>query len=233
MGHMSDELFHKIIKEGKEWGVKRYSPFMNGDPFCFPKIWEWLDYMQNEGVWVSLYTNGSHIDVDRLIKYKNIEYLDFSINASTADTHKKIMRGPKFDEVVAKYEQTRRKAKFMVRASFVTTSQNVHELEAFRKMFKKTEICYFANWTGDKHDALERTGEKEPCWVLFHQMFILYDGSVVPCCMDYNAKQILGDANKQPLKEIWDKSEWMRNLHRQGKWDDIPVCKNCNYNTKL
>lgn len=232
MGSMSDELFRKIIKEGKEIGVKRYSPFMNGDPFVFPRIWEWLDYMEKEGVYVALYTNGSHINVDRIIRYKNIDYLDFSINAATPETHKKIMRGPDFEEVKKKFFELRKKAPFMVRASFVKTSDNIHELKAFRKMFEKTEICGFANWTGARQDSLARTGEKEPCWVLFHQMFILWDGRVVPCCMDFDGKQIMGDITKQSVKEVWEKSEWMREIHRQGRWDDIPVCKPCNYNVK-
>ena len=66
---------------------------------------------------------------------------------------------------------------------------------------------------------------------MFNQMFILWDGKVVPCCMDYNAKMVLGDANKQHLKEIWESYEWMREKHRQEKWGEIPICKTCNYNT--
>ena len=229
MGQMSDELFHKIIRDGKEWGVKRYSPFMNGEPFVFPKIWQWLDYMQEEGVVVALYTNGEYVDIDRLCTYKNIDYLDFSINASTSATHKKVMRGPNFDRVKDNFFKAREKASFMVRASFVTTSENVHELEDFKRMFKKVEICQFSNWTNSRHDPLEKTGKQVPCYVLLHQMFILWDGRVVPCCMDYDGKQILGDANQKHIKDIWRDSEWMREKHRRCEFD-TPVCVDCNYN---
>jgi MoaA/NifB/PqqE/SkfB family radical SAM enzyme len=37
-GAMNEELFHKIIKEGKELRVKIFSPFLNGEPFLDPKI---------------------------------------------------------------------------------------------------------------------------------------------------------------------------------------------------
>ena len=231
-GQMSDELFHKIIKDGKAMGVYDYSPFFMGEPFVFPKIWDWLDYMEKEGVTVALYTNGEYVDIDRLAKYKNVRYLDFSINAATKETHTKVMRGPEFDMVKKKYEEARRKLNCMVRASFVTIEENVQEIEAFRKMFRRTEVVGFYNWTGDMKSKLERKGKRKPCWVLFHQMIVLWDGKVVPCCADYSGKQILGDANKQTLKEIWDNSEWMREKHSQGKWDEIDVCKDCNYNVE-
>lgn len=229
MGEMSDDLFHKIIKEGKEWGVYTYSPFMNGDPFVFPRIWSWLDYMEKEGVRVNLYTNGQYIDVERLVKYKNINYLDFSINAATAETHKKLMRSPDFEVVKKNYFKARELAPFMVRASMVTVEANKSEIPAFKEMFKRTEICQFSNWTGDRSDPLAKTGERKPCYVLFHQMFILWDGRVVPCCMDYNGKQILGDANTKHIRDIWADSEWMRDKHRKYEFD-TPVCVNCNYN---
>ena len=230
-GQMKDELFYKIIKEGKEIGIKEYSPFLMGDPFMFPNIWHWLDHMRDEEVIVSLYTNGIYIDVDRLIEYPNIKYLNFSVNAATPETHFKLMRGPSFDVVRKNYAEAMEKAYFPVRASFIIQEENEHELEDFKKMFPKHEVTGFSNWTGDRHDKLERKGEKVPCWVLFHQMTILCDGTVVPCCMDYDGKQVLGDANTQHLKEIWDNAEWMREKHRNYDFTTF-VCRNCNYNVK-
>lgn len=232
MGDMSDELFHKIIKEGREMRVKRYSPFMNGEPFVFPRIWEWLDYMEKEGVLVSLYTNGSNIDVDRLLKYSNIEYLDFSINAATPETHHKVMRMREgiWDKVIENYTKVRKARKFFVRASLVKCSANIHEVAAFRSMFRGAKVCGFGNWTGARFDPIERKGERVPCYPLFSQMYILWNGDVVPCCMDFDGKQILGDANKENLSDIWYKnSEWMREKHRKLEFD-IPVCSQCNYN---
>lgn len=232
-GEMSDELFYKIIKEGKEMGVTNYSPFLNGEPFVFPRIWDWLDYMEKEGVGVGLYTNGEFIDVDRIIKYKNIRYINCSINAATKETYDKVMRRPNYERVVKNVNELYKKAPFMVRSSMVVTEDNIHEVEQFKKMYRRAHVVGFYDWTGDKHDKYSRKGEKEPCYVLLHQMFILWDGRVVACCPDYDAKLVIGDMNKDSLKDIWANNQWMRDKHAEGKWDDIPVCKNCNYNTKL
>lgn len=230
MGQMSDELFHKIIREGKEAGVTRYSPFMNGEPFVFPRIWEWLDYMEKEGVYVGIYTNAEFLDVDRLIKYKNIWYVNCSINAATKETCDKVMRGPDFDTCVRNAKDLIKKAPFFARASFVRCDDNIHEEEDFRKMFpRRTKVCGFANWTGDRDADVSRKGKKIPCCVLLTQMFILWDGKVVPCCMDYNAKMIIGDANKESIRDLWNKMKWMRDKHRNYDFD-IPICQQCNYN---
>lgn len=230
-GEMSDELFHKIIKDGKAMGIRAYSPFMNGEPFVFPRIWQWLDYMEKERVWVSLFTNAEFLDVERLIKYTNIQYVNCSLNAATKETYNKIMRGPNYDIVIKNIDTLLKLAPFHTRVSFVTCDDNIHELEQFKSMYrsKKRKVNGFANWTGDRYAEIARKGNKIPCWVLLHQMFILWDGSVVPCCMDYNGKMILGDANKNTLKEIWDNYSWMRKKHQNFDFD-IPVCNNCNYN---
>jgi len=230
MGEMSDELFHKIIKEGKEMRVYRYSPFMNGEPFVFPRIWEWLDYMQKERVIVALYSNAEKIDVERLIRYKNIQYLNCSLNATTKETYDKVMRGPDFNKVMANVKELAKKAPFPVRVSFVKVEENIHELEAFKALPFHKVVCGFGNWTNDKKNSLARSGERKFCWPLFNQVFILWDGKMVPCCMDYNAKMVLGDVNKEHIRDIWARNEWMREKHRQNDFN-IPVCVGCNYNS--
>ena len=230
MGEMSDELFHKIIKDGKEARVYRYSPFMNGEPFVFPRIWEWLDYMEKEGVQVGLYTNAEYLDVDRLIKYKNIWYVSCSINAATAETHKKVMRGPDFNTCVSNTKDLIKRAPFYVRASFVRCDENIHEENAFREMFpRRAKVCGFANWIGDRDAKVARKGNKIPCYVLLTQMFILWDGRVVPCCMSYDAQMVIGDVNKQTIREIWNNNKWMREKHKNHDFN-IPICLKCNYN---
>lgn len=229
-GQMSDQLFHKVIKDGKDMGVTDYSPFFMGEPFVFPKIWEWLDYMEKEGVTAALYTNGEFLDVERVVKYKNIRYLDFSINAASKEVYDKVMRGPDWEKVTANYFKARKLAPFMVRASMVVVEDNAHEVNLFKIKFGRTKVGGFDNWMGDMASPLARKGEKKPCWVLFHQMMILWDGRVVPCCSDYDAKMVLGDVNKQTIKEVWDSYAWMRDKHLKGEWGDIAICSNCNYN---
>jgi radical SAM protein with 4Fe4S-binding SPASM domain len=230
-GQMSDELFHKIIKDGKEMRSSFFVPFLNGEPFIFPRIWQWLDYMRDEKVRVHIYTNAEFMDVDRLIEYSNISLICCSVNAVTKETYDKVVRGPDYEKVKANVEDLIKKSrKARVFVSMVVVEKNQHEVEMFKKMWGKRAILgEFKNWGGARHDKLEKNGEKKPCWALLNSMSILWDGRMVPCCMDYDGKIILGDANKQTLTEIWHGSQRLRNRHRKLDFSMEP-CKNCNHN---
>jgi len=229
-GEMSDELFHKIIQESKIFKSLEIVPFLNGEPFIFSRIWSWLDYMEKEKCRVYIFTNAELMDVDRIIKYKNIRYVCCSINAATEETYNKIMRGPKFKTVIENVEDLIKKAPFRIYVSMVITSDNQHEVELFREKWGKNVIFgEFKNWGGARHDKLEKTGIRKPCQSLLNSITILWDGRVVPCCLDFDGKLILGDANKQTLIEIWHQSHWLRQKHRKLIFDYLP-CRFCNQN---
>ena len=230
MGSMSDELFHKIIKEGKELKVTEWLPFLNGEPFIFPRIWQWLDYMKDNDCRTYLFTNAEFIDVDRIVTYSNIRYICCSINSASKETHAKVMRGPNYDVVKKNIEELIANAPFKVWVSMVVTSDNEHEVGEFKKIWgKRAMLGEFKNWGGARHDKLERMGTRVPCVSLLKGMTILWDGRVVPCCLDYDGTLILGDANTQSLKEIWQKSKWIRERHNNLDFSMLP-CRDCNQN---
>jgi len=230
-GEMSDELFRKIIKDGKAMRKSFFVPFLNGEPFVFPRIWEWLDYMEAEGVRVHIYTNAELMDVDRLLQYSNISCICCGINAATKETYDKVVRGPNYEVVVENMKELIKKAKIrQIFASMVVVDENQHEVELFKETWRKHAIFgEFKNWGGARHCSIEKTGERFPCWALLNTMSILWDGRVVPCCLDYDGKLILGDANNQSLTEIWHNSQWIRKKHKRLDFDMVP-CKECNHN---
>ncbi len=230
-GEMTDELFHKIIKEGKEIRNSFFVPFLNGEPFAFPRIWEWLDYMRDEKVRVHIYTNAEHVDVDRLVSYPNISVICCGVNAATKKTYDRVVRGPKYSVVEKNAKELIEKSKYArVFASMVVVDENLDEIKAFMEKWGENAIFGdFKNWGGDKHNPIEETGFRVPCIALLKAMSILWDGRVVSCCLDYDGKQILGDANKQSLTEIWHASHWLRQAHRHLDFSMEP-CKNCNHN---
>lgn len=234
MGMMSDELFRKIIKEGKEMGAKYYLPFLNGEPFLFPKIYDWIGYMEKEGVRVVLYTNAELIDVDRLLKYSNIRYINCSLNAATEETHKKIMRFPNFERVNKNVEDLIKNAYFSVTVSMAVSAENAHEEEMFRNKWGKrasvSRVFSWPSWSGNKGRALERGIRKIPCDHMLKNVIILWDGRVSLCCLDYDGKVILGNLNNESLKDIIvNKLDPIRRRHLALDFD-MPLCKSCNKN---
>ena len=66
------------------------------------------------------------------------------------------------------------------------------------------------------------------CWKLWHSCVITWDGLVVPCCFDKDAKYQLGDLKEQPFAEVWHSPAYhrFRRTLLKGR-DKIDICQNC------
>ena len=232
-GTMTDDMFHKIIREGKAMGVHRFIPFLNGEPFINPKLFDWLDYMEKEQVSTCLFTNAELLDkkkIDRLVKYKNIEYINCSFNAATEATRLKVMPGSHFDSTKENIDYLIEKSPFKIKVGMTVVEDNIAEKDLFRHLWPgRAKFGDFVNWAGSKHDSQEKIGDRIPCPQLLTHLNILWDGRVCLCCFDYDGKVILGDLNTQNLQEIWDNSKSIRDRHLSLDFD-MPLCKNCNAN---
>lgn len=61
-------------------------------------------------------------------------------------------------------------------------------------------------------------------------MAITWEGKVVNCVMDVDAKFVCGDANTESLKDIWQRhNKNLVDLHLNRDWERLPeICKNCS-----
>ena len=66
------------------------------------------------------------------------------------------------------------------------------------------------------------------CWKLWHSCVITWDGQVVPCCFDKDAKYRLGDLKKDNFQSIWHAPAYydFRRAILKGR-DQIDICQNC------
>ena len=230
MGQMSDELFHKIIKEGKEFGISTFAPFLNGEPFTFKKIYDWLDYMLEQKVRVALYSNAELIDPDRLAKYTNIWKFNCSVNAATKETYDKFMRGPDYDRVIKNVKRLIEVAPYRVEVSMVICKDNIHEVGLFKKMWgKHANFAKDANYAGAIKSTVKKLRGRIPCAHVLRPITILWDGRACLCCMDYDGQVILGDFNKENLETINKRYEVIRERHKKMDFD-MSLCRVCNKN---
>ena len=67
------------------------------------------------------------------------------------------------------------------------------------------------------------------CWKMWSSCVITWDGQVVPCCFDKDAKHVMGDVTKQSFVEIW-KSEPYQQFRQSilRSRSEIEICKNCS-----
>jgi len=67
------------------------------------------------------------------------------------------------------------------------------------------------------------------CWKMWSSCVITWDGKVVPCCFDKDAKHVMGDISAMPFKEIWFSEPYQ--AFRQSilrSRSEIEICKNCS-----
>lgn len=70
------------------------------------------------------------------------------------------------------------------------------------------------------------------CWKLWHAGVITWDGRVVPCCFDKDARYEMGRIQQKPIAEIWRDLPYRTFRQRLVKGrKDIDICRNCTEGT--
>jgi radical SAM protein with 4Fe4S-binding SPASM domain len=72
------------------------------------------------------------------------------------------------------------------------------------------------------------------CWKMWHSCVITWDGKVVPCCFDKDARHQLGDLTQQSFEEIWNGEVYQNfraSLLKSRK--EIDICTNCSEGTMV
>jgi len=72
------------------------------------------------------------------------------------------------------------------------------------------------------------------CWRLWHDPVITWDGAVVPCCFDKDAKHQLGNLNTETFRQLWQNGTYngFRNKVLQSR-ENIDICANCSEGVKV
>lgn len=70
--------------------------------------------------------------------------------------------------------------------------------------------------------------DRVPCPRLWNSMYVHYDGTVVPCCLDAHDEDPCGNVFED--WNIWHNSprlNELRMLHEQRRFSEIPLCRDC------
>lgn len=72
------------------------------------------------------------------------------------------------------------------------------------------------------------------CWRMWQGCVITWDGKVVPCCFDKDAKYQLGELKQQSFASVWQSKEYnqFRQSILKGR-NQIDICTNCTEGTKV
>lgn len=252
IGQVDEGLFRRIIDECSRHPVHMKSILLNhfGEPFLNPRLEEFIRYVKAAmpAVQTAMFSNGSLIDDARAeaIVKSGLDLISVSFDGFSKKTYETIRRNLNFESVNANINrllEARRRlcsSKPRIEISYVEVEENKNETEAFIAEWKprvdKVNIGVFCNWggavpenLGTKETLLKR--KRKPCIRLWSHMLIFRNGDVPLCCQDYDGIYLLGNVRRQSIQEIWHGEilNRYRMLHEKGAFDEIPICKVCNF----
>ncbi|MEP7127539.1 MAG: SPASM domain-containing protein [Chitinophagales bacterium] len=141
---------------------------------------------------------------------------------------------------------------------FLVVSKNEHQINVVKKIAKETGVNEVRFKTAQLYDfkngndlipvneEFSRYKKQQDgtfaiknklmnhCWKLWHSSVITWDGKVVPCCFDKDAKHRLGDLNSESFASIWQSDAYQRfrsAVLRSRK--EINICANCSEGTTV
>ncbi len=242
---MSMDLFKKVVMDTKKMGIKTVILSFYNEPFLDPQIFERIEFARKEGMYTMFYSNGTVLGegkIEKLLENPPNKII-FSFDGGTKETYEKIRVNGKFEVVTGNIkrlleERNRRgMSEPRVEVNCTIQKENYRELEAFKELWDGVADGYdfgiVDNREGEGHEGdlgVERSRVVYPCRRLWNEMIVLSSGKIALCCVDFDGKVILGDANNQSLEEVWNGELYskIRGLHQQKMGDKVALCRGCS-----
>ncbi|UJP65990.1 radical SAM/SPASM domain-containing protein [Mongoliitalea daihaiensis] len=161
----------------------------------------------------------------------------------------------KVEEGIRRLMQTRNNQKLRypyVILQFLVTGVNEHQIPALLEwskglgidelQLKSTQIYNFENgspliptqqaysrYVADGQGKWKLKHEPEnKCWRMWQGAVITWDGRVVPCCFDKDAKHVFGTVQEESLESIWNNSLYHAfRTQLLADRSQIDICSNC------
>jgi len=229
-GFMEFDLFKKIIDDSPD--LEHLCMHNWGEPLLHKDIFKMIEYAKNKGVnYVVMNTNGTLLTdkmIDQIVDSK-LDIIRFSIDGS-AETFKRV-RGvelKKIEQNINKLKNVKeiRRPELKMGVVFTIEEDTEGDVEDYITHWEqivdhvrlqpklitspRTEIC------------------PEPFGKDYGKLVVLWDGRVIPCCVDYNANLTIGSVQNNTIPNLWknEKMDFLRQQHLKGQFPD--TCANCN-----
>jgi radical SAM protein with 4Fe4S-binding SPASM domain len=119
---------------------------------------------------------------------------------------------------------------------FTCLPENIKEIRLFRRIWE-SKVDGINIGRAREIDNLNPLSRKQlaPCPYLWQRMFVLWNGDVVACCSDSDAKLVIGNVWASGIYGVWKSSkfEQIRKLHLSYQSNNIVLCNNCQLNLWL
>lgn len=225
-----------------------------GESLMHPEVGRFIRYAEENGVRVKLSVNPLAMKdrvIDSLIESPP-SYLMIALDGHDDESFERI-RGVRnaYDFSVERLNlylarKVASKVSTFVELGMIDFAENSDSLHLLRDRWTNVEgidsvtAKRFTAWDGsveeiNAYSPSPMTNEEASrhfpvpsCHLPWETVSITWDGSVVPCCYDYDRKMVLGNLTQQTLTEIWNGAP-MRALRAEFRSNAVenPLCRQC------
>lgn len=244
-GRMTPEDLSKLLPKLRPYTDFLYFHIM-GEPLCHPHLAEFLNMTHKQGFRVILTTNGTLLSKQQemLLSSPGVHKINISLHAFEAND----LAVP-FGKYLAdcfgfgKAAAGKKLVVYRLWNKGGADAKNDEILFAMEKAFPKpwveesrgTRIAdrVFLEY-GNKFDwpdlAAPEGSEKLFCYGLRDQLGVLWDGTVVPCCLDHEGDLALGNLFTQDMGEILQSPRAKAIYEGFSRKEAVePLCRRCGY----
>ena len=229
-GFMDLDLFKKIIDDCPD--LEHLCMHNWGEPLLHKDIFKMIEYAKNKGVnYVVMNTNGTLLTdkmIDQIVDSK-LDIIRFSIDGS-AETFKRV-RGvelKKIEQNINKLKNVKEIRRPELKMGVVFTIEEDTEGDVEDYITHWEQIVDHVRLQPKLITSPRTEVCPEPFGKDYGKLVVLWDGRVIPCCVDYNANLTVGSVQNDTIQNLWknEKMDLLRKQHLNGQFPD--TCANCN-----
>jgi len=210
-----------------------------GEPLLHPDIFKMIRYAKEKRIKdVAFLTNLECLKDEgvRELVDSGADWFSVSIDGME-ENYNKIRYPSKFNDIVRKIKMInelkeklgRKKPAIRIQSIWSAIREDPFTYKEFWTPLvdKISFIADQKRFSGEGDYPVKENFKCQSPWL---RMFIGWDGKVANCCEDFNETNILGDATKQPLKDIWNSPKYraLRTLDKQNKLTAVKLCAGCH-----
>ncbi|MEM7299138.1 MAG: SPASM domain-containing protein, partial [Bacteroidota bacterium] len=190
--------------------------------------------------------------------------LIISIDGASQETYQSYRKEGELDKVlegtrnILKWRKELKSSSPKVVWQFLVVRPNEHEIPEIQKLareygvdkvaFKTAQIYDYENGNElipsiDKYSRYQLNGDgkyhiknklENKCWKMWQSCVITWDGQVIPCCFDKDARHSMGNLRERSFNEIWNSKPY-QNFRKSilTSRSEIEICKNCTEGLKV
>jgi len=242
-------VFHRIIDEAAEHGVRRISPYLMNEPLMDRDLFDKVRHINAKipDCKVVITSNGHFLSpsiVEKILDVgPGIHELYISFQGIEKAAYEKTMRGNmNFERTLANVDHfiERQRRRGLERPKLWITMVDTSLIDArgavayWRSRGVASKYTTLENRGGNIRDAeafskTRTMAHYTTCTRLFKQAYIMFNGDLVLCCVDYRREQVLGNIAQRSIYDVWNGpvAREIRRRYLDQEFDRLPLCRAC------